>query len=185
MQRNREWVSRTLLCLGDPAAFPFVNGLVVNVSALGQSLKTSAFDSGRLVAFRGWNDTRTAEGVAFFGARGPVWLALGRRDGGHSDGLNVSAWWPMTQEQDTVVERAYREFWDAKEALQALEAACVEISESSSITTEEGYLMLAPSGIRLLDTEYVRKVVAEYRAARLHVGALRKRLMDLGEPDPE
>jgi hypothetical protein len=90
----------------------------------------------------------------------------------------------MTQEQDTVVERAYREFWDAKEALQALEAACVEISESSSITTEEGYFMLAPSGFRLLDTEYVRKVVAEYRAARQHVGALRKRLMDLGEPDP-
>jgi hypothetical protein len=64
----------------------------------------------------------------------------------HSDGLNVSAY-PMTQEQDTHVKRAYREFWDAKEALDALEAACVEISESSSITTEEGFLILTASGV--------------------------------------
>jgi len=91
----------------------------------------------------------------------------------------------MTQEQDTLVRRAYREFWDAKEALDALEAACVEISESSSITSEEGYLMLAPSGVRLLDTDYVRKVVSQYQAARQRKDALRKRLMDLGEPDPE
>ena len=91
----------------------------------------------------------------------------------------------MTQEQDALVERVYREFWDAKESLDSLEAACVEISESSSITTDEGCLMLAPSGVRLLDTEYVREVVARYHAARQHKDALRKRLMDLGEPDPE
>jgi hypothetical protein len=88
-------------------------------------------------------------------------------------------------DQDAVVKRAYREFWDAKEAVDALEAACVEISESSSITTEEGYLILVPSGVRLLDTEYVRDVVAQYHAARQHKDTLRKRLMDLGEPDPE
>jgi hypothetical protein len=90
----------------------------------------------------------------------------------------------MTQEQDTLVRRAYGEFWDAKEALDALEAACVEISESSSITTEEGCLILTASGVRLLDTEYIRDVVAKYKAARQHKDALRKRLMDLGEPDP-
>jgi len=88
-------------------------------------------------------------------------------------------------DRDALVRRAYREFWDAKEALDALEAACVEISESSSITSEEGYLMLAPSGVRLLDTDYVRKVVSQYQAARQRKDALRKRLMDLGEPDPE
>jgi len=91
----------------------------------------------------------------------------------------------MTQERDTVVKRAYRQFWDANEALHALEAACVEISVSSSITTEEGYLIFAPSGIRLLDTEYVTTLVVEYHAARRLKGALRKRLTDLGEPDPE
>jgi hypothetical protein len=86
---------------------------------------------------------------------------------------------------NAVVKRAYREFWDAKEALAALEAACVEISESSSITTEEGYLILAPSGVRLLETEYVRELVAQYQTARERKEALRKHLMDLGEPDPE
>jgi hypothetical protein len=88
-------------------------------------------------------------------------------------------------DRDEVIKRAYKEFWDAKEALDALEAACVEISASSSITTEEGYLMLASSGVRLLDTEHVRKVVEQYHAARQHKDTLRKRLADLGEPDPE
>jgi hypothetical protein len=91
----------------------------------------------------------------------------------------------MTQEQDALVERVYREFWDAKEALDALEAACMEISGSSSITTEEGCLILAPSGVRLLDPGYFRDIVTKYRAARQHKDALKKRLMDLGEPDPE
>jgi hypothetical protein len=92
----------------------------------------------------------------------------------------------MSQEdRGSVVKRAYREFWDAKEALNSLAAVCVEISESPSITTDEGYLMLTPSDVRLLDTEYVREVVARYHAARQHKDALRKRLMDLGEPDPE
>jgi hypothetical protein len=88
-------------------------------------------------------------------------------------------------DRNEVIKRAYKEFWDAKEALDALESACVEISASSSITTEEGYLMLASSGVRLLDTEHVRKVVAQYHATRQHKDTLRKRLVDLGEPDPE
>jgi hypothetical protein len=92
----------------------------------------------------------------------------------------------MSQEdRGAAVERAYREFWDAKEALDSLGDVCTEISESSSITTDEGYLMLTPSGVHLLDTEYVREVVARYHAARQHKNALRKHLMDLGEPDPE
>jgi hypothetical protein len=92
----------------------------------------------------------------------------------------------MSQEnQNEVVKSAYREFWDAKKALHDLEAACVEISESSSIKTEEGYLMLAPSGARLVNTSYVTEVVAKYHAARQHKETLKKRLMDLGEPDPE
>jgi hypothetical protein len=91
----------------------------------------------------------------------------------------------VQEDRDEVVEKAYREFWEAKEALAALEAACVEVSNSSSITTKEGYLMLAPSGLRLLDTEYVRELVADYHAAKHRKEALRKRLIDLGEPDPE
>jgi hypothetical protein len=92
----------------------------------------------------------------------------------------------MSQDdRDAVLKRMYREYWDAKKALDALEAACVEISKSSGIKTEEGFLMLAPSGVRLLDSEYVPKVVAQYRAARQHKDTLRKRLMDLGEPDPD
>jgi hypothetical protein len=91
----------------------------------------------------------------------------------------------MTREHDGVIKKTYKEFCEAKEALHALEAACVEISESSSITTEEGYLILAPSGVRLLDTEYVREVVAGYRAARQLKDTLSKRLMDLGEPHPD
>jgi hypothetical protein len=82
----------------------------------------------------------------------------------------------------------YGRFWviaEAKEALDALQSACLEISKSSSIMTEEGHLILAPSGVRLLKTDYVREVIAKYRAARQHKDALRKRLMDLGEPDPQ
>jgi len=73
---------------------------------------------------------------------------------------------------------------DAREALNALEAACVEISESSSITNDEGYLILSPSGVRLHDTDYVRELVARYHAAKHNKEAIRKRLIDLGEPDP-
>jgi hypothetical protein len=89
------------------------------------------------------------------------------------------------EDRDAVLTRAYRDFWDAKEALDVLEAACVEISKSSSITTEEGYLMLSPSGVRLLDTDYVREQVTQYHAARRNKEALRKRLIELGEPDPD
>jgi hypothetical protein len=87
-------------------------------------------------------------------------------------------------DRDTVV-RVYREFWDAKETLAALQALLVEITATSSITTDEGYLMYSLSGLRLLDTDYVREQVARYQAARERKDALRKRLMDLGEPDPE
>jgi hypothetical protein len=93
----------------------------------------------------------------------------------------------MTQddEHDAVVQRAYEEYWRAKEVLAALETACAEISTSSSITTEEGYLMYSPSGVRLLETDYVKEQVAQYHAARKHKEVLRKRLIDLGQPDPE
>jgi hypothetical protein len=89
------------------------------------------------------------------------------------------------EDRGAVLNRAYREYWDAKEALDVLEAACVEISKSSSITSDEGYLMLSPSGVRLLETDYVRELVTQYHAARRNKEALRKRLMELGEPDPD
>jgi len=89
------------------------------------------------------------------------------------------------KDRDAVVKRAYREFRDAKESLDALEAACVEISESSSITNDEGYLILSPSGIRLHDTDYVRELVAKYHAAKRNKEVLRKRLIELGELDPD
>jgi hypothetical protein len=92
----------------------------------------------------------------------------------------------MTQdERGTVVERVYREYWSAKKTLAALEASCAEISTTSSLTTEEGYLMYSPSGLRLLDTNYVREQVAQYHAAKQHKEALRKQLINLGEPDPD
>jgi hypothetical protein len=92
----------------------------------------------------------------------------------------------MTQdERDTIVEKVYREYWDAREALAALQASLKEIAATSSITTEEGYLMYSPSGLRLLDTNYVREQVAQYQAEKRHKEALRRRLTDLGEPDPE
>ena len=90
----------------------------------------------------------------------------------------------MTQ-QDPLVKRAYEEYRSAKEALVALEASCKEIATTSSITTEEGYLMYSSSGLRLLETDYVKKQVARYRAAKERKEELRKRLMDLGEPNPE
>jgi hypothetical protein len=34
-------------------------------------------------------------------------------------------------------------------------------------------------------TDYVKQQVAQYRAAQQHKEALRKRLVELGEPDPE
>src|ERR1700733_5058357 len=66
----------------------------------------------------------------------------------------------VQEDRNELVKSAYREFWKAKEALAALEAAIDELSKSSSITTSEGYLMLSPSGIRLLHTDYAKKVVA-------------------------
>jgi hypothetical protein len=91
----------------------------------------------------------------------------------------------LRKNTDEVVKNAYTEFWKAKEALAALEASIEELSNSSSITTDEGFLMLAPSGVRLLNTDYAIEVVAQYRAVRQDRDTLRKRLIDLGEPDPE
>jgi hypothetical protein len=92
----------------------------------------------------------------------------------------------MVQEsRNEAVKRAYIEFWQAKEALAVLEAAIEELSKSSAITTDEGFLMLAPSGVRLLNTDYAIELVAQYRAAKRRKEALRKRIIDLGEPDPE
>jgi hypothetical protein len=92
----------------------------------------------------------------------------------------------MTQdEEDPVDERVYREYRAAKEALAALEASLEEIVGMSSLTTDEGYWMYSPSAFRLHETDYVREQVAQYRAVRRHKEALRKRLIDLGEPDPE
>jgi hypothetical protein len=88
-------------------------------------------------------------------------------------------------EQDPVVERLYRDYWAAKEALAALEASLEEIAGMSSITADEGYFMYSLSGFRLHETNYVRERVAQYHAARGHKEALRKRLIDLGEPDPQ
>jgi hypothetical protein len=92
----------------------------------------------------------------------------------------------MTQdERDLVVKRVYREYWVAKRTLVALERSLEEIAATSSITTKEGYLMYSPSGLRLLGSDHVREQVAQYHAERQHKETLRKRLIDLGEPDPE
>jgi hypothetical protein len=92
----------------------------------------------------------------------------------------------MTQdEQDSVAKRLYREYWDAKNALVALEKSLAEIAATSSITTEEGYLMYSTSGLRLVDTDHVREQVDQYHAEKQHKETLRKRLIDLGELDPE
>jgi hypothetical protein len=88
-------------------------------------------------------------------------------------------------DRDVVVKRVYSEFWDAKKTLAALQASLVEITATSSITSEEGYLMYSLSGLRLLDTDYVREQVAQFHSARERKDALRNRLLDLGEPDPE
>jgi hypothetical protein len=87
--------------------------------------------------------------------------------------------------QNTVVGSAYREYWSAKEALAALQASLIEITATSSITTDDGHLMYSLSGLRLLDTNYAREQVAQFHAARRNRDTLRKRLMDLGEPDPQ
>jgi hypothetical protein len=87
--------------------------------------------------------------------------------------------------QNTVVESAYREWRGAKEDLAALRASLIEITATSSVTTDEGDLIYSVSGLRLLDTDHARGQVARYQAARQYREALRKRLMDLGEPDPE
>ena len=111
---------------------------------------------------------------------------LSRHECGIQTALLFLPWQPMTQdEQDTVVEKVYTDYWGAKEVLAALEASLAEIAATSSITSDEGYLMYSLSGVRLLDTDYVRAQVAQYHAARRNKEALRKRLIELGEPDPE
>jgi hypothetical protein len=87
-------------------------------------------------------------------------------------------------ERDTAVEKLYREYRGAMESLAGLQASLEEITATSSITTEEGYLMYSSSGLRLLDTDYVREQVSQYHSKKQHKEALRKTLIDLGEPDP-
>lgn len=88
-------------------------------------------------------------------------------------------------ERDTPIERVYRKYRVAKKSLAALQTSLEEIVETHSITTDEGYVMYSPSGRRLLASNYVRDQVAQYQAAKQHKEDLRKRLIDLGEPDPE
>lgn len=116
-----------------------------------------------------------------------MWFALGGDERGiQTVDSAFSARWPMIQDaQNAVLGSAYKEFWGAKEDLATLQASLIEITATSSITTDEGYLMYSLSGLRLLDTDYARDQAAQYHAARQHRDALRKRLMDLGEPDPE
>jgi elongation factor P--beta-lysine ligase len=88
-------------------------------------------------------------------------------------------------DRHAVVRRLRSQYQEVKETLAALLASIVEITQSSSITIKEGFLMYSPTGPRLLDTNYVREQVAQYRAARERKEVLRKRLMELGDPDPE
>src|SRR5580658_146464 len=86
-------------------------------------------------------------------------------------------------DRHAVVRRLRSQYKEATETLAALEASIVEISQSCSITTKEGFLMYAPTGPRLLDTNYPTTQVTQYRAARERKEVLRKRLMELGDPD--
>jgi hypothetical protein len=91
----------------------------------------------------------------------------------------------IPDERKTIVEKTYLEYWTAKQAMAALEASCEEIATTSSVTTEEGYWMCSHGVARMYHTDYVKQQVAQYRAAQQHKEALRKRLVELGEPDPE
>jgi hypothetical protein len=88
-------------------------------------------------------------------------------------------------EQDTPIERVYRQYRVAKKSLATLQASLEEIVETHSITTDEGYMMCSPSGRRLLDTNYVSDQVAKYQATKRRMEDLKRRLIELGEPDPE
>lgn len=88
-------------------------------------------------------------------------------------------------DRDAVVQKLRREYWEIKASLAALEASCAEIVGTSSISTAEGYLMLTSSGLRLLDADYVKDVVAQYHAAKERKEFLMERLIQLGEPDPD
>jgi hypothetical protein len=107
------------------------------------------------------------------------------RECGIQAALVFLPWKAMTQDEQDTVDTVYTEYLGAKKALAALEASLSQIAATSSITTDEGYLMYSLSGFRLRDTDYVTEQVARYHAAKQHKEALRKRLIDLGEPDPE
>jgi hypothetical protein len=86
---------------------------------------------------------------------------------------------------DPTIERLYKEYRAAKRSLAALRTALEKIIATPSITTGEGYTMYSASGSQLRDTNYVRGEVAQYQAKRTQVEGLRKRLIELGERDPE
>ena len=44
--------------------------------------------------------------------------------------------------------------------------------------------MYSAAGLRLVGTNYVKEQVDQYRAARERLEALRKRFMELGDPEP-
>jgi hypothetical protein len=159
----------------------------IKLSALGPLFERSCFLAGEDSSHSALYRRITAEGVASLEWIGTVWFALGSDERVIQMMASVfSARWTMIQDaQATVVGSAYREYWSAKEALAALQASFIETIATSSITTDEGYLMYSLSGLRLLDTNYAREQVAQFHAARQNRDALRKRLMDLGEPDPE
>jgi hypothetical protein len=88
-------------------------------------------------------------------------------------------------ERKTIVENAYLEYWAAKKTLAALETSCEAIATTSSLTTPEGYWMYSKTVARLYDAGYVKEQVAQYHLAQRNNEALRRRLIELGEPDPE
>jgi hypothetical protein len=91
----------------------------------------------------------------------------------------------IPDERKTIVGNAYLEYWAAKQAMAALEASCEAIATTSSLTTADGYWMYSHAVARLYDTDYVKEQVAQYHVAQRHKEALRRRLIELGEPDPE
>jgi hypothetical protein len=88
-------------------------------------------------------------------------------------------------ERKTIVENAYLEYWTAKKAMADLETSCEAIATTSSLTTPDGYWMYSRTVARLYDTGYVKEQVAQYHLAQRNKEALRRRLIELGEPDPE
>jgi hypothetical protein len=87
-------------------------------------------------------------------------------------------------DQHAVLRRLHSQYQEATETLAVLAASIAEITQSSSITTKDQFVMYSATGARLLGINYVREQVNQYKAARERKKALEKRLMELGDPDP-